>query len=388
MTYPMFKVFVDVEESLKNVKEVLESGYVAEGTWAKKFENKLNEFLETTNGVLLNSCTSALTMALRLAGVGPGDEVITTSMTCLATNTPILDVGAKPVWADIDYHTGMIDPYEVEKKINSKTKVIMFVNWAGIPADLKKLYEISRNNNILLIQDAAHSLGAKFDNQPIHYWSDFTCYSLQAIKHLTSIDGGLLVCKDPLYVKEAKNLRWFGIDREASKDEVGNWRGQAWGIDVPRGGFKYHMNNVLASIGLANIKNIGQIIKKHQMNASYYHEKFCGNKSIIPQQVINNEATLNSSSSYWIYTVLLDPSIDRDMIMSKMNEKGIGASLVHVPNHHYSCFKESYVDLPKTDFFSKHQLSLPVGWWLEKEDIYHIANVLIGEIVRACFGKD
>jgi perosamine synthetase len=193
MKYPIFKVHVDTESALKQLKTVLNSGFLNEGETVTELTEFFKTYFNHKNVVPLNSCTSALTLALKLSGVKPGDEVISTSMTCVASNTPIHNLGAKIVWADIDSKTGNIDPNNIEKLITNKTKAVLCVNWSGIPCELDQLRAICKKHNLKLIQDAAHSLGAKFNNKQIHHSADYTCYSLQAIKHITSGDGGMLV---------------------------------------------------------------------------------------------------------------------------------------------------------------------------------------------------
>lgn len=373
MSYPLFKVHIDVEGALANIREVLDSGYIAEGIQVAEFAEKMSEIVETENVTMLNSCTSALTLAMRLADVGPGDEVVTTSQTCLASNSPIVTLGAKPVWADINYRTGMIDPREVEKKITDKTKAVVCVDWAGIPADLSLLSTICRRKGIKLIQDAAHAFGARYRNQDISAWSDYSCYSFQAIKTVTVGDGGMLVCKDDNDHKRAMNLKWFGIDRNVSRDEKGRWRGQAWDIDVPEAGYKFHMNNISAAIGLSQMRHIRGLLWAHVRNAGLYNELLKGEELITPLEV-----PLGSEPTYWVYTILTDVSVDRDIVLEALNKNhGIGAALVHVPNHTYTCFKDSRATLPETEYFHQRQISLPCGWWLKPDDVKYIAKSLI-----------
>ena len=264
MKYPLFKVFVDVDEAVKNVKSTLQSGYINEGVEVSLFKKEICSAFNSKNVVLTNSCTSALTMALKLSGVDSGSEVISTAMTCVATNTPIKNLGAKVVWADIDRNTGNISPESVILKITEKTKAVMCGNWAGLPCDLKKLHKICKSKNIKLIQDAAHAFGALYDNKSIVCNADFTCFSFQAIKHITSGDGGALVCLDENHYNAAEKMKWFGLDRSATKDEKGEWKGQRWESDIYSAGFKFNMNNISAAIGLSSIKHADKIIDKHR----------------------------------------------------------------------------------------------------------------------------
>ena len=374
--YPLFKVHINTESVLHELKTVLASGFLNEGEQVTKLTKELSNYFNHPKVIALNSCTSALTLALKLSNVQPGDEVITVSMTCVASNTPIHNLGAKIIWADIDYKTGNINPENVEKLITSKTKAILCVNWAGLPCDLDELSKICKKYNLKLIQDAAHSFGAKYNSKHVCHYADYTCYSLQAIKHITSGDGGVLVINtNNEDFSRAKKLKWFGIDREATKDEKGEWKGQRWEADIEEAGYKFHMNNITAAIGLSQLPYINEIINTHIKNGLQYQNIF-KNSNIIPLQYPKN-----SQPSFWVYTVIIPENLNRDEIIEKLNQEGINAGLVHIPNHNYTCFKESLVNLPETDYFSKHQISLPCGWWLNKEDIIFISNKLL-EIIK------
>tara|TARA_Y100001972_G_scaffold6906_1_gene7371 strand:+ start:16 stop:1146 length:1131 start_codon:yes stop_codon:yes gene_type:complete len=376
MKYPIFKVHVDTKSALKELKTVLNSGFLNEGETVIKLTEFFKTYFNHENVVPLNSCTSALTLALKLSGVSPGDEVISTSMTCVASNTPIHNLGAKIVWADIDSNSGNINPNNIEKLINPKTKAVLCVNWSGIPCELSQLKNICEKHNIKLIQDAAHSLGAEYNGKQIHHSAHYTCYSLQAIKHITSGDGGMLVVNtNNDDFNKAKTLKWFGIDREATKDEKGEWKGQRWEVDIKEAGYKFHMNNISAAIGLSQIPHINNIIKTHIKNGLLYEKIFSKNTNIKPLNYPKN-----STPSFWVYTAMLSEHLDRDKIIEELNAEGINAGLVHVPNHPYTCFKESLTNLPETMYFSKHQISLPCGWWLSENDIKLIAKSLLSKI--------
>ena len=372
MKYSLFKVHIPVHDSLNNIKEVLNSGYVNEGVQVKKFQNELVKFLGAKNLILTNSCTSALTLALKISGVEPGDEVISSPMTCIATNTPIVNLGAKIVWADIYPENGSINPTDIEKKITNKTRAIMFVNWAGTPCDLEKISKIGKKYSIPTIQDSAHSFGAKWKEVCTSNYTDYTCLSFQAIKHLSSGDGGALICKSSKDSILANKLKWFGLDRNKSKDEKGNWKGQRWNEDIEfkEVGFKFNMNNISAAIGLSQMKYISDLVNTHRRNANIYSDIFT-DKSLIKK--IN--VPLNATSSYWVYTCIFNGNENaRNRLIEALNSEGIEAGLVHLPNDIYSAFKESKTPLPGTRAFSSTQISLPCGWWLTAKDCEFIGN--------------
>lgn len=374
MKYPLFKAHLPEVEIIQNLREVFRSGYINEGVQVTDLTNKLGIKLATKHIVLLNSCTSALTLSLYLAGVSQGDEVISTPMTCVASNTPIIANGAKIVWTDIDPNTGMPTPEQITEKITPKTKAVMIVAWAGTPPDLKAIKNVCDSAGIKLILDAAHAFGAMFEGKPIHQFANYTCYSFQAIKHFTTGDGGAIICSDTQDYKRAKALKWFGLDRDKAKDEKGDWKGQQWDVNIVEAGFKYNMNNVSAAIGLAQLNHIDRILSIHRKNAAYYDRMFESLKLLRPITKLTQ-----AQSSNWVYTVRLDKSVakHRDEILQKLNEEGIMAGLVHVPNDNYTCFienKKNKIILPGVREFSECQFSLPCGWWMINDHVHHVAT--------------
>ncbi len=369
--YPLFKVHINTEDALRNLRNVFESGFLNEGEQVTQFKVKLEEYFDHSNLVPLNSCTSALTLALILSGVEEGSEVIVPSMTCVASITPIHNVGGKVVWADINSETGNVNIEDVKKKITNKTKAVLCVNWAGLPCDLESLHDICRENGLRLIQDAAHSLGSMHKSKHVCHFADFTCYSFQAIKHITTGDGGVLICDSTEDYERAKKLKWFGFDRDGCKDEKGEWKGQRWSVDINESGYKFYMNNVAAAIGLSQIDSMDSVVSKHKRNAKIYAKSFENVDGVTPLKFSEN-----SDPAFWVYTLLVNKN--RDEIVSRLNEIGIGAALVHVPCHIYTCFKDSLCDLPGTDAFYGNQISLPCGWWLDETDIENIATELKG----------
>jgi perosamine synthetase len=378
LKYPLFKVHLNSEETLANLESVFASGYLNEGEQVIELEKKLSQFLEINNLTLVNSGTSAITLALRIIGVGVGDEVITTAMTCIATNTPIVNSGAKIVWADIYADTGMISVEDVESKITPRTKAIMIVDWAGTPADLVAFENLSKKFSIPIIQDAAHAFGAKYDDIPISNFADFTCFSFQAIKHFTTGDGGGLVCRNINDFSLARKLKWFGYDRDSVKDSKGEWRGQKWDADILENevGYKFNMNNMSAAVGLANLSKMTDVLQRHRTNAALL-TKLLSNQEKIKILDVDPKA----ESSFWVYTLRLNVTENqRDSILQRLNGRGIGAGLVHLPNDRYTAFHGFRAELTQTHLFASTQISLPCGWWLSQDDIQIIASAVIDEI--------
>jgi dTDP-4-amino-4,6-dideoxygalactose transaminase len=344
----------------KPLLEVLHSGFIGQGKKVDEFEKKLGQYFGNKRVLTLNSGTSGLHLALRLANVDHGDEVITTAMTCTATNMPILAAGAKIVWADVNPITGLIDPQAIEEKITPKTKAIMMVHFGGIPCDIDAINAIAKKHNLKTIEDGAHAIGAEYKNSKIGNHSDFIIFSLQAIKHFTTIDGGLLLCKDQSDYERGKLLRWYGIDRDAKRKE---FRCEE---DIIEYGYKYHMNDISATIGIEQLKHIDEIVRKHIDNQEYYDQALQNIKGVT---VIKKPDVSKSSS--WLYTLHIDK---RDFFSTWMDEQGVMTSRVHERNDKHTAFSSSLCKLPGVEAFSATQVSIPVGWWISKLDREYIVN--------------
>jgi len=358
---PLFKVFM--HESVKDpLFRTLMSGYIGQGPRVDEFESALTKWFGNPNVLTVNSGTSALHLALRLAGAEYGTEVITTAMTCTATNLPILERGAKIVWADIDPTTGNIDPKDVERKITKKTKAIMAVHWGGYPCELDELRSIAKKHGIKLIEDAAHAFGGSYKGQPIGHGSDFVCFSFQAIKHFTTVDGGALTCLDPADYKRGKLLRWFGIDRDAKRQD---FRCEA---DVEEFGYKFHMNDVTATLGLEQLKYARAVVNRHQENGDFYRRNLSELSGV---KLLNYKS--DRKSGYWLFTLLAKDRID---FMKQMGEAGITVSQVHARNDSHTMMKEFRTSLPGVDAFVNEMVSIPVGWWVTDEQRQFIVETI------------
>lgn len=359
---PLFKVHFPPNIG-EHIQRVFDEGIVTEGVYSDQFEKEISELIKNPLTSLTNSGTSSLTLAYRLSDVLPGDEVITTPMTCMATNEPLHTMGAKIVFADIDPSTGNIDANSVKNKLTKKTKAVVGVHWAGQPFDIQNINSIVKNYNpeIKIIEDAAHALGASYEGIPIGGHSDFVCFSFQAIKHLTTVDGGAICSKKNEDDARIKKLRWFGLDRK--------YQGSKWEQDIFESGYKFHMNNVNAVIGLSQMPYIKDIISKHKLHGQYY------DKNIIDTSRVKKlRREVNAESSYWIYSILVD---DIQNFKEHLKFCGIASDVVHVRNDRYTVFKDfKNHDLPGVDEFCSKMINIPVGWWLSEKDLSHIVEAV------------
>ena len=362
MAIPQFKVYMsdDVDDY---VLPVLHSGFIGQGQKVEEFESQLKTFLDLSsdrNLLTVNSATSGLMLALKLAGAKPGASVVSTPMTCSATNEAIALMGAEIIWADIN-EFGNIDSESVLKKVRPDTVAVMAVDWGGLPCNYADLREALNyfDNNVYIIEDAAHAFGAEFRNTSVaNSGGDFVVFSFQAIKLLTTGDGGAVVTPAGDMYERAKLLRWYGLDR--TKGDAMRSR-----QDIKEVGFKFHMNDIAASIGLANLPHIEKLLAKHRSNAELYD-------IILPEScVIDLPHPYNGKSSDWFYTIKIKNPLDFE---DWMKAKNIGVSQIHYRNDKYSVFSYAATYLPALNDLFETMCAIPCGWWLTEDDIFWIAD--------------
>lgn len=373
---PLFKVFMS-EDVDKPLLETLHSGFIGEGPKVLEFEETLKKHLQTENVLTTNAGTSALHLAYHIAlnpealkGYEVGEYnmykfIMSTPITCTATNNPIIHNNAWIRWIDVDPITGNITPKTLKESLDTykfKPEAIAIVHWGGNPCDVEEIANVCKEHNTKLIEDGAHSLGMEYNGKPFGYYSDFAIHSFQAIKHITCGDGGCLRCKTKEDYERAKLLRWYGIDRTIR--EGIDLRCE---LDISEAGYKFHMNDLAATIGIENFKHLPEILQKHRENAKYYDSMFKGKIKYAPQNP-------NGKASYWLYTIHVE---NRDELMQKLKEEGIMTSKVHSRNDTHSMFAEFKRDLPGVEEFNRTHLCIPVGWWVTEEDREFIAKKVL-----------
>lgn len=385
---PLFKVFM-TKEAAAETSKVLMSGYIGQGSQVEKFEKLLKDYFSNSNVVTVNSATSAEHLAIHMLkrqeknvlsyhgvcfeecqwdGINPGDEILTTPLTCTATNWPILANGIGIKWVDVDPNTCNMDLDDLERKISPKTRAIMVVHWGGYPVDLDRLREIQFKTKKLygfkpvVIEDCAHAFGATYKGQKIGSYGNICTFSFQAIKHLTTGDGGCIVFPHEEQVRRAKLLRWYGIDRDDNRKDF------RCENNISEFGFKMHMNDINATIGIENFSAVGENLKRTIDNANFYNKELSNVSGIT---LLENKS--DRQSTYWIYTIKVERQSD---FMKKMQECNIMVSRVHERNDIHSCVSEYRCHLPNLDKLVKEMICIPVGWWVTPEDRQYIVDCI------------
>lgn len=348
------------------LSQVLHSGWVGQGQKVVEFESALQIKLDNPRVLSLSAGTHGLTLALRLAGVVPGDEVISTPLTCTATNMPIVQQGADIVWADVKQDFN-IDPLSIKASITERTKAIMVVHWGGYSCDMQEISEISAEaGGIPIIEDCAHAYGATYQDSIVGscQYSQYAMFSFQAIKHLTTADGGALCCRLEKDYDRGRSLRWFGIDREKPRIAMG------CEDDIPEWGYKFQMNDVCATIGICNMSVADFNINKSIENARYYISALRNVHGLAFTQTKTDR-----HSPFWLFTMLVE---DRDSFCRMMISNGIAVSRVHERNDKHSCFQKFEKHLGGLDSVIEKMICIPVGWWLSNKEREYIVDCIKG----------
>ena len=346
------------------VVETLRSTFLSEGRLVRRFEEELAQRLGLVRPVAVNSGTSALHLGLVVGGIGPGDEVILPPQTFVASGLAILMCGAKAVFADVQTHTGNLDPAAIREAITERTKAIMPVHWGGYPCDMDEINAIAEQHGLVVLEDAAHALGATYKGRVVGSLSRLTAFSFQAIKHLTTGDGGALCCRDEQDYHEARRLRWFGIDRERDRPSLLGERV----YDLDRVGFKYHLNDLAAAVGLGNLPDVPTILARHRQIARVYREGLSDVAGLTHLQ-----SRSDREGSCWIYTVLVER---RDDFARAMTSRGVPVTVVHQRIDRNRVFGGARAELPGQRFFDAHQIALPIHCGLTEADVAQIIDAV------------
>ncbi len=369
MSIPLFKVAMNKNIDEELVK-IIHSGMITQGKKVEEFEKKLKQLFNHPYILTLNSATAGLTIAHRLLKDKTKCEIVlSTPLTCFATNVPILANGMKIKWVDVDKETCNMDLDDLKQKITKETKILTFVHWGGNPINYKKLNKILDEKEkeygfrVQIVEDCAHGFFSFYDYSPIGI-HNISVYSLQAIKHLTTGDGGLIFLPNEELYHKAKLLRWYGIDRDQRNYKQTDLRLEH---DIVNWGYKFHMNDINATIGISNLEIILENIEKHKINCMIYNESFSNLKKI---KILKQYG----ESSSWIYTLLVD---NVDNFIQYMKERNITTSQVHKRNDVHSCVSNFKTILPNLDYLEDKYVCIPCGWWVDNDiRTYIIKNVL------------
>jgi perosamine synthetase len=351
-------------KAIKRAMDVLHTPMIGQGQIVDEFENAIQQKLNLLSVAAVNNSSSAIRLALDICGVRPGDEVVTTPMTCTLTNHPILEQFALPVFADIQHNTGNIEPTDVEKRITSKTKAILCTHWSGTPCDLDELNSVAKRHRLSVIEDASEAFGATYKRHAIGVHSRFVAYSFHAIQIITAIEGGALAVQTKADYELVRLKRWYGIDRVGRRPNILGY----YDSDVHNAGYGYYLTNVAAAIGIENLSTLQEQQNHRNKLAEIYWQ---GLKKVPGLTLLKRDE--DRTPAYHYFTILTDR---RDNFCRKLNADNVYVSIVHARNDQYTIFGGPRDDLPGLDRFSKSYINLPIHMGMNEEDAQYIVKVI------------
>ena len=358
------------EETIADVADVLRSGWITSGPQVKALEAKISEYLGGRPVRAFNSGTCTMEIALRIAGVGPGHEVITTPLTWVATSNVVIDVGARPVFADIDPVTRNIDLDKLEAAITPATKAIIPVDLSGLPVDRDRLYAIARKHGLRVVEDAAQSFGSTWGGRRIGSFGDFVSFSFHANKNITTIEGGCLVLNDEREARLAEQYRLQGVVRTGTD-----------GMDVDLVGGKFNLTDVAARVGLGQISHIDEFNAKRRELARQYFELF---EAASARDLGLGLPLADFTNSNWhMFQVVLPEErlkVKRADIMTSLQAVGIGTGVHYPAIHLFSLYRRlgwKSGDFPNAEYVGRNTVTLPLFPAMTRDDVARVVRELI-----------
>jgi perosamine synthetase len=361
---PVFKPYSDNKE-IEYLKQVIDSGWWGMGPVTAEFEKRFAEYVGADYALGLNSATAALHLALMCCDV-KGYEVISPSMTFVSTNHAILYNGGTPVFCDIEPDNLNVTAAEIEKLITPKTKAIIVVHYGGFACDMDPIMELAAKNNLYVIEDCAHACGGKYKGRMLGTIGHFGCFSFQAVKNLATGDGAMITLNSEEWASRIRKLRWVGISRDTFERGAGN--SYDWFYDVTEPGFKYHMNDIIAAIGLAQLEKLEWMNDRRRYWSKRYRAELTGIQQI--QLAPIREYMFPACHNFVIKAEV------RDVLRKHLNEKGINTGVHYYPNHLYVMYKPYYRELPVSENIWKRLVTLPLYPGLTEEDFQTVVKAI------------
>jgi len=363
------------EEEIAEVVDALKSGWISKGPKTLQFEKEFAEFIGVKYAIAMNSCTAALHISLAAAGIGPGDEVITSPLTFASTANTIIHAGAKPVFADIDPQSGMIDPAKIEDKITKRTRAIVPVHYGGQACDMDRIMELARKYKLYVSEDAAHAVYTQYKGKLIGSIGNTTSFSFYATKNMTTGEGGMLTTNDEELAERARVMSLHGMSRNA-------WsrynKGGSWYYEVLEPGFKYNMTDMQAALGLHQLRKLPRFQALREEYAGMYQEAFGDMEELRIPHVLEY-----GRHAWHLYSIRLVPEkleIDRNRFIEELTAANIGTSVHFIPVHLHPYYRDTYGyqrgDFPLSEEFFDHLISLPLYPKMTKEDVSDVISAV------------
>lgn len=347
---PLFKPAVGKEE-LREIARAFKAGWIGLGPKTAQFERMFADYIGTRYAIGMNSCSAALHLALAVLGI-EGKEVISPSLTFVSTNHAILYNKGIPVFADIDEDTLNINPEEIARKITRRTKAIILVHYGGHPCQMDEIMHIAKKRGIAVIEDAAHACGAEYKGRKAGTFGALACFSFHAVKNLTTGEGGMVTTSSREFDRRLRKLRWLGISRDTWSRSDTKGRKYFWYYYVEELGYKYHMSDINASIGIAQLRKLDRMNDKRRMVLQRYNRDFSGLGWL--KTPVLREGVKSACHNYVVKVK------ERDRFVAYLRNHGVSAGVHYIPNHHYRMYRKFKAGLPVTDRVWKELVTLPL----------------------------
>ena len=363
------------DNEINEVVDSLKSDWITTGPKMRTFEEKFKQFKDSKYAVAVNSGTAALHISTSSINIQPGDEVITTPLTFVASANSVIYRGGIPVFADIKKDTYNIDPIEIKKKISSKTKAIIPVHFAGQPCDMDEICEIAEENNLFVIEDAAHAVDAEYKSKKIGNISDLTAFSFHPVKNMTTAEGGMVTTNDNDLYEKLIMLRTHGI----TKDAVNRF-GKSGGYyyDMQYLGFRYNLSELHASLGIHQLNKLEMFQKRRREIVKIYNRELADFDEITLPYI--KPDIKHSWHLYILQLNLENLKVDRDYIFNALREENIGVNVHYIPVHYHSYYQNKFGLkkglLPKVEWLFPRLLTIPLFHKMNDDDVYDVVNSL------------
>lgn len=371
---PFHRPWID-EDDIAEVVDTLRSGWITTGPKCQRFEDEFAAYVNAKHAVSVSSCTAGLHLALDVAGVGPGDEVITSVYTFTSTAAVILHVNARPVFVDVLPGSLTMDPKDVDKKITARTKAIIPVHLAGHPCEMDQIMDLATGNRITVIEDAAHALPASYRGRRIGSIGDLTVFSFQAVKNLTTGEGGMITTDNEEYTKLLKTRRLHGINRDAWDRQASN---KPWYYEVTYPGYKYNMTDINAALGLQQLRKSDMLHDVRKRYVTLYDEGLADlNELSLPQVAAHVE---HSWQLYMIRLIQTGTSINRDAVIEALSKENIGANVHFIPLNLQPFYSRQFglqaSEFPRAVEAYEGTISLPLYPRMTEADVMDVVNAV------------
>ncbi len=357
ITIPYGRQSID-NSDIESVVEILKSDWLTTGPEVEKFEHAFSNFANSKYSIVVSNGTAALHCAMAAIGIGPGDEVIIPTITFVATANSVVFQGGTPVFADVENDTLLIDVKDVEKKMTSRTKAIVAVDYAGQPADYSRLQALASQYKLPIIADACHAIGGSYKGKPVGALADLSTFSFHPVKNITTGEGGMITTNNQNFAKRMYLFRNHGITTDfRQREKQGSWH-----YEMAEIGYNYRLSDFQCALGISQLKKLPGWVRDRQKIASHYDKSFSNIPGVIP---IISKKDINHA--YHLYVIKIDPnfmSVDRDSLFTQLRNKGIGVNVHYMPVHYHPFYVKKYNTTPGmcpvAESAYKQILSLPI----------------------------